>query len=446
MKILKKQKLVACFFISLAVILLSYGCKQVESLPSVETGESGGNEEIEEPPVPEKSNFCIIFDANGGTFPDGMEVIQFYDDSNDQLPSDPVRPGHNLINWDYVLIENPQDYNSYYLVKYTAKWEEKYPGMKYVGGGDFSFDIEHASSSSENVTLSSFYMAEHEVTQKEFEEVMGYNPSYFNTLPYYGEIQELRPVENITWFEALVYCNRRSIKEGLTPCYKIKGSYNPDDWGNVPKGEDYEEYKYDFNEYDETLIEIFENDSKPPEIENLIAWTKAECNFQADGYRLPTAVEFFYAYTGGINKDKYKYSGSNSINEVAWYKIYDSFQLSTHQVGLKKSNSLGIYDMTGNVCEYLWELPFDYFDFQIADNNMVNPLMKSRVIDTAADFVNLLFFACGGSIDNEYLHVDGRGSLFFDDRIEFSLLVREPVNNSYSRYWGMRVVRTYKDD
>lgn len=83
MKILKKQKLCAGFFISLAVILFSYGCKQVEPLPSVETGESGGNEEIEEPPVPEKSNFCIIFDANGGTFPDGMEVIQFYDDSND---------------------------------------------------------------------------------------------------------------------------------------------------------------------------------------------------------------------------------------------------------------------------------------------------------------------------------------------------------------------------
>ena len=168
MKILKKQKLVAGFFISLTVILLSYGCKQVEPLPSVETGESGGNEEIEEPPVPEKSNFCIIFDANGGTFPDGMEVIQFYDDSNDQLPSDPVRPGHNLIDWDYVLIENPQDYNSYYLVKYTAKWEEKYPGMKYVGGGDFSFGIGY--SSPVNVTLSSFYMAEHEVTQKEFQE------------------------------------------------------------------------------------------------------------------------------------------------------------------------------------------------------------------------------------------------------------------------------------
>lgn len=101
--------------------------------------------------------------------------------------------------------------------------------------------------------------------------------------------------------------------------------------------------------------------------------------------------------------------------------------------------------MTGNVCEYLWELPFDYFDFQIDDDDMVNPLMKSRVIDTVDDFVDLLFFACGGSIDNEYLSVDGRGSLFFDNRIEFKYFVRDPVDNS-SRYWGMRVVRTYKED
>ena len=68
------------------------------------------------------------------------------------------------------------------------------------------------------VTLErAFYMCDHEVTQKEYQDIMGTNPSKFKNNPDKGEVQENRPVERVSWFDAIEYCNKRSIKEGLTP-------------------------------------------------------------------------------------------------------------------------------------------------------------------------------------------------------------------------------------
>jgi len=84
------------------------------------------------------------------------------------------------------------------------------------------------------VTLTAFKMGKYEVTQEQYQAVMGSNPSSFKSSPSSGEVQSKRPVEYVSWYNAIVFCNKLSIMDGLTPAYSVNGSTDTSTWGNVP--------------------------------------------------------------------------------------------------------------------------------------------------------------------------------------------------------------------
>jgi len=173
--------------------------------------------------------------------------------------------------------------------------------MVFVQGGTFQMGSNEEADEKpiHTVTVNDFYIGKYEVTQKEWKEVMGKNPSNWK-----GD--EL-PVERVSWYDAVEFCNKKSEKEGLQKCYSGSGK-------NIT------------------------------------------CNFNANGYRLPTEAEWEYAARGGNKSRDYTYSGSNSIGDVAWCSSNSGSK--THPVGKKQSNELGIYDMSGNV----WEWCNDWYD------------------------------------------------------------------------------------
>ncbi|MCR5762105.1 MAG: SUMF1/EgtB/PvdO family nonheme iron enzyme [Treponema sp.] len=181
------------------------------------------------------------------------------------------------------------------------------PNLIDIQAGTFSMGFNEFNR---KVSLVGFAIGETPVTQKQYEYVMGKNPSKL--------LGENRPVESVNWCEALIYCNSLSMMQGQTPCYSI---------GNA------------------TDLSKFESSSP--------LWKRVVCNFAANGYRLPTEAEWEYAARGGKNSSNDQYAGGNDIEKVAWYG--ENSNISTHDVSTKEPNSLQLYDMCGNVAEWCWD-------------------------------------------------------------------------------------------
>lgn len=175
------------------------------------------------------------------------------------------------------------------------------------------------------VSLSAFFIGKYEVTQAEYQSLMG------TVLGLTNGVGPEHPIYRVNWYSMLKYCNLRSMEENLQPVYSINGSSNPTDWGSIP----------------------FEPNA---------IWDAVLCDWEASGYRLPTEAEWEYAARGATNDPDFIYSGSNDAGAVGWHQGNSGG--STHPVGQKLPNGLGIYDMTGNVMEWLWDwLAADYYSY-----------------------------------------------------------------------------------
>lgn len=210
-------------------------------------------------------------------------------------------------------------------------------GVIFVQGGSFQMgdtfkdgDADIDEVPAHTVEISSFFMSTYEITQKEFESHMNYNPSFFKGSDL--------PVTNLDWLEVMRFCNKKSEVEGLTPCYKIDG------------------------------------------------WDYTTCNFKANGYRLPTEAEWEYAAKGGEKGQGFKYAGSQDVDSVAWYQLNSDG--TTHPVGIKKANELGLFDMNGNVSEWCWDAyKVDYYQNSPSQNPR-GPKFKGKPVRRGGSWIN----------------------------------------------------------
>ncbi len=186
-------------------------------------------------------------------------------------------------------------------------------------------------------TLSTFLISRTELTQEQWKKVHSTNPSRFPG--------NSRPVDSVSWLDAVKFCNALSQAENLTPAYTISGAS--------------------------------------------VTWDP-----RADGYRLPTEAEWEYAARGGAAGtspdtplSKSYFSGSHDPDEVAWFDRNSG--KTSKSVGTKAANELGLFDMSGNVWEWCWDWYGEYPSSEVENPSGPSVSTGQRVLRGGAWFTPL---------------------------------------------------------